>query len=67
MTYAAAMPKIRLTNDTEKAYGIRVEPWGEDYWMKPDETFTIVTETPEGTDSDEAPFEVVLHDQGASV
>ncbi|CAN3985838.1 hypothetical protein [Kitasatospora purpeofusca] len=61
------MPKIRLTNATEKAYGIWVEPWGEDYWMKPEETFTIVTETPEGTDPDEAPFEVVLHDQGASV
>ncbi|MFD4535809.1 hypothetical protein ACFWNL_36665 [Kitasatospora sp. NPDC058397] len=61
------MPKIRLSNDTEKTFGIWVEPWGEDYWMKPKEKFTIVTDTPKDTDSDETPFEVVFHDQGASV
>ncbi|MFJ5117967.1 hypothetical protein [Kitasatospora sp. NPDC088548] len=61
------MPKIRLSNDTEKTLGIWVEPWGEDYWMKPNEKFTIVTDTPKDTDPDEAPFEVVFHDQGASV
>ncbi|MCJ0869302.1 hypothetical protein [Streptomyces sp. AP-93] len=61
------MPKIRLSNDTKKTLGIWVEPWGEDYWMKPGEKFTIVTDTPKDTDPDEAPFEVLFHDQGASV
>ncbi|MER7582068.1 hypothetical protein [Kitasatospora sp. NPDC097691] len=35
--------------------------------MKPDEKFTVVTGTPKDPDPDEAPFEVVFHDQGASV
>ncbi|MER5228300.1 hypothetical protein [Streptomyces flaveus] len=61
------MPKIRLNNDTEKILGIWVEPWGEDYWMNPKEQFTVTTETPEGVDSDEEPFDVVFHDQGVSV
>ncbi|MFJ7278452.1 hypothetical protein [Kitasatospora sp. NPDC098663] len=61
------MPKIRLNNDNEKILGIWVEPWGEDYWMNPKEQFTITTETPEGVHSDEAPFEVVFHDQGVSL
>lgn len=59
--------KIRLNNDTEKVLGIWVEPWGEDYWMKPEEQFTIATDAPEGADSAEAPFDVVFHDQGVSV
>ncbi|WP_327170192.1 hypothetical protein OG471_01065 [Streptomyces sp. NBC_01336] len=61
------MPKIRLHNDSKKMLGIWVEPWGEDYWMKPEDQFTIVTDTPEDAHSDEAPFEVVFHDQGISV
>ncbi|MFA7766357.1 hypothetical protein [Streptomyces sp. NRRL S-448] len=61
------MPKIRLSNDTKKTLGIWVEPWGEDYWMNPEEKFTIVTDTPKDADPDEEPFEVVFHDQGASV
>ncbi|WP_404962015.1 hypothetical protein [Streptomyces sp. 147326] len=44
-----------------------VEPWGEDYWMKPEEQFTITCDAPVGVDSDEAPFDVVFHDQGASI
>ncbi|MEU2455071.1 hypothetical protein ABZ605_33920 [Streptomyces sp. NPDC012765] len=61
------MPKIRLHNDNKKVLGVWVEPWGEDYWMKPEDQFTIVTDTPEDVHSDEAPFEVVFHDQGVSV
>ncbi|MFG2623166.1 hypothetical protein ACGFXC_36725 [Streptomyces sp. NPDC048507] len=61
------MPKIRLNNDTTKALGIWVEPWGEDYWMNPMEEFTITTEPPEGVDPDEVPFDVVFHNQGVSV
>ncbi|MFJ3966115.1 hypothetical protein [Streptomyces sp. NPDC090036] len=61
------MPKVRLSNDTKKTLGIWVEPWGEDYWMKSKEKFTIVTDTPKDSDPDEEPFEVVFHDQGASV
>ncbi|WP_330300345.1 hypothetical protein [Streptomyces sp. NBC_00503] len=61
------MPKTRLSNDTTKTLGIWVEPWGGDYWMKPEEAFTVVTDTPKGADRDEAPFEVVFHDQGANV
>lgn len=61
------MPKIVLDNATKKMLGIWVEPWGEDYWMRPKEQFTIATETPEGVDSDDAPFDVVFHDQGVSV
>ncbi|MGA5822901.1 hypothetical protein ACPC54_34195 [Kitasatospora sp. NPDC094028] len=61
------MAKIRLSNTTEKPLGIWVEPWGEDYWMKPGEKFTVVADTPEDADPEEASFEVVLHDQGASV
>ncbi|MGW7315740.1 hypothetical protein [Streptomyces sp. NPDC054865] len=61
------MPKIVLSNETKKILGICVEPWGEDYWMRPTEQLTIATETPEGMDSDDAPFDVVFHDQGVSV
>ncbi|MET9600516.1 hypothetical protein [Streptomyces sp. NPDC006459] len=61
------MPKISLSNDTPKTLCIWVEPWGEDYWMNPKERFTIATETPEGVDSDEAPFDVSFHDKGVSV
>lgn len=67
MPYAAAMPKIRLNNDTANILGIWVEPCGEDYWMNPKEQFTVTTEIPDGVDSDEPPFDVVFHDQGASV
>ncbi|MFI5642642.1 hypothetical protein ACIA8H_35285 [Streptomyces goshikiensis] len=61
------MPKIRLNNDTEKILAVWVEPLGEDYWMKPTERFTIATKTAESADSDEAPFDVLFHDQGVSV
>jgi hypothetical protein len=65
--YPAAMPEIRLTNETGKMLGVWVEPWGLDYWMKPEDQFTVSTEIQSGTPADEAPFEVVLHDQGISV
>ncbi|MFF2197009.1 hypothetical protein [Streptomyces sp. NPDC058157] len=61
------MPKIRLRNDDKEILAIWLEPWGEDYWMNPKEQFTIVTDSPEGVDSDESPFDVVFHDQGVSV
>ncbi|MGW0602271.1 hypothetical protein ACWD11_34940 [Streptomyces sp. NPDC002776] len=61
------MPKIRLNNDTEKILTVWIEPLGEDYWMNPKERFTIATQTAVSEDSDEAPFDVVFHDQGVSV
>jgi hypothetical protein len=62
------MPKIRVNNDSERIMVVWVEPWGEDYWMKPKEWFTIVADTtPQDTHTDEAPFEVGCHDQGVSV
>ncbi|MFJ8230317.1 hypothetical protein ACIQ9E_10240 [Streptomyces sp. NPDC094448] len=61
------MPKIRLNNETGKVLGVWVEPLGEDFWMNPEDRFTLATVTPESEDSDEAPFEVVFHDSGVSV
>ncbi|MFD7031568.1 hypothetical protein ACFWAR_26430 [Streptomyces sp. NPDC059917] len=61
------MPTISLNNDTAKTLCIWVEPWGEDYWMKPKERFTVATETPEGVHSDEAPFDVSFRAHGVSV
>ncbi|MFI9810400.1 hypothetical protein ACIHEJ_40065 [Streptomyces sp. NPDC052301] len=60
------MPRIRLNNETEKILAVWVEPLGEDYWMNPEERFTIATKAESG-DLDEAPFDVVFHDQGVSV
>ena len=40
-----------------------VEPLGEDYWLNPGETFTVVADD----DPDADGFNVVHHDQGVSV
>lgn len=57
------MSKIDVSNETERKLGLWVEPWGADYWLRPGETLTVVTEkAPE-----EAPFNVVMHDQGVTV
>ncbi|RSS76831.1 hypothetical protein EF918_22685 [Streptomyces sp. WAC06614] len=56
-----------MNNDTEKILAVWIEPLGEDYWMNPEERFTIATKTAESGDSDEVPFDVVFHDRGVSV
>ncbi|WP_202501561.1 hypothetical protein [Streptomyces sp. SID5785] len=61
------MSKIRLNNDTEQLLAVWVEPLGEDYWMRPDEQFTLTALDAGSGDPDEVPFDVVVHDQGISV
>ncbi|MFB7831685.1 hypothetical protein [Streptomyces sp. NPDC056056] len=40
-----------------------VEPWGTDYWMRPGERFSVVTEL----EPEESPFNVVVHATGITV
>ncbi|MFE5478568.1 hypothetical protein ACFQ9R_22890 [Nocardia sp. NPDC056541] len=35
------MAAIRLRNGSETTLEVRIEPWGEDYWMRPGDEFTI--------------------------
>jgi hypothetical protein len=57
------VPKLQVTNETSAMQCMFVEPWGTDHWLLPGQTLTVVTEQ----DLDEAPFSVVVHDQGISV
>ena len=57
------MAKLRLTNARGGPRGVWVEPWGDDHWLNPGETFTVLAEDDPGTDS----FNVVHHDQGVSI
>ncbi|MEU6482610.1 hypothetical protein [Streptomyces sp. NPDC046887] len=61
------MPSIRVGNDTDRMLTVRVEPLGEDFWLKPGERLTLVARAPEGPDSGEPPFEVTQHDSGVNV
>jgi hypothetical protein len=57
------MSKISVSNKTEGTLGLWLEPCDSDHWMRPGEEFTVITER----ESDESPFNVVVHDQGISV
>ena len=36
---------LRLRNETEQLRTMYLEPWGEDYWMRPSEEMDIVART----------------------
>lgn len=57
------MSKTNVSNETESVLCLWVEPWGTDYWMRPGEELTVVTEAP----SEESPFNIVVHGQGITV
>lgn len=57
------MSKTSVSNETGSLLCLWVEPCGTDHWMRPGEEFTVVTET----ESEESPFNVVVHDQGITV
>lgn len=57
------MAKTSVGNDTDDLLCLWLEPWGRDYWMRPDEVFAVGTET----DPEEAPFNTVVHDHGVTV
>jgi hypothetical protein len=57
------MAKLLVDNGTDKLMLLLVEPWGLDYWLQPDEKFTVRTEQ----EPDENPFDVAAHDEGMSV
>ena len=40
--------KHRLTigNERKQVLQLMLEPWGEDYWMKPGETFDLIPDKP---------------------
>lgn len=40
------MSKVRINNGNKGMLGLWLEPWGEDYWIRPDEAFTVVTTRP---------------------
>jgi hypothetical protein len=40
---------MRFSNDTKRLLAIWLEPWGEDYWIHPGETFEFAPEKPEDT------------------
>ncbi len=58
-----AIPKLTLTNDQDCVVTIWLEPWGEDYWMQPGETFEFVADEPH----DDFHFSVVYGGRGISV
>ncbi|WP_280393500.1 hypothetical protein [Nocardia brasiliensis] len=60
------MPKIRLNNISDKTVVVFVEPWADEYWMRPRETFTIAFDAAQPI-LDDTDFDVSWHDQGIIV
>ncbi|NUP53684.1 MAG: hypothetical protein HOW97_41140 [Catenulispora sp.] len=57
------MTKTSVGNGTDDLLCLWLEPWATDYWMRPDEVFTVATEA----NDEENPFNVFIHDQGVTV
>ena len=57
------MSKTSVSNETSDLLCVWIEPWGTDHWLCPGEEFTVVTQDT----AVEAPFNLVVHDQGISV
>ena len=51
-----------VSNEPDSLLCRWVEPWGADHWMRPGEAFTVATQA----EPEDAPFNVVVHGQGAS-
>ena len=41
--------KMTFSNDAERVITLWLEPWGEDYWIQPGETFDLVPDNPKDT------------------
>ncbi|MFI6047308.1 hypothetical protein ACIA8C_37220 [Nocardia sp. NPDC051321] len=63
------MPKIRLNNTSDKTLVVFVEPWAEEYWMRPRESFTIEFDASDAAEHviGDTDFEMSWHDQGVIV
>ncbi|MFE3060424.1 hypothetical protein [Nocardia sp. NPDC059239] len=64
------MPKIRFTNPhSDKPFLIWVEPWAEEYWLRPGDVFIVEFDESDRAEQmiGDADFDVSWYDFGISV
>jgi hypothetical protein len=66
-------PRLAITNSSTRLLEVLLEPWGEDYWLKPDEGIAIIAVGSDGpapwpgNRSTDAPFDVVHYGDAIAV